>query len=76
MTDSVFRRKNDGDVIFFCLPLLNNEIVTSLIVTEDPTYTKKEVLELLIRCKNTFGGLELYDQFSDGEVKEWFENTL
>ena len=35
-------------------------------------YTSKEVLELLIRCKNRFGGSELYDQVSDSEVKEWF----
>ena len=38
-------------------------------------YTSKEVLELLIRCKDRFGGSELYDQVSDSEVKEWFNEN-
>jgi hypothetical protein len=35
-------------------------------------YTEKDVIELLIACKDRFGGSELYDYTSDSEVIEWF----
>lgn len=37
-------------------------------------YTRGEVLDLLIDCKNKFGGSELQDYVSDDEVEEWFNN--
>jgi len=37
------------------------------------TFTEKQVLELLIDCKNRFGGSELYDQVADVEVTDWFD---
>jgi hypothetical protein len=36
-------------------------------------YSGEEVLELLITCKNKFGGSGLEDYTHDDEVKEWFE---
>ena len=36
-------------------------------------YSEEEVLELLIYCKNKFGGSGLEDYTYDDEVKEWFE---
>ena len=36
-------------------------------------YSEEEVLELLITCKNKFGGSGLEDYTYDDEVKEWFE---
>ena len=36
-------------------------------------YSEEEVLELLITCKNKFGGSGLEDYTCDDEVKEWFE---
>jgi hypothetical protein len=37
------------------------------------SYSEEEVLELLITCKNKFGGSGLEDYTYDDEVKEWFE---
>jgi hypothetical protein len=36
-------------------------------------YNEEEVIELLIFCKNIFGGSGLEDYTPDSEVKEWFE---
>lgn len=36
------------------------------------TYSEKEVLELLVKCKNRFGGMSKYDHDKD-DVKEWFK---
>jgi hypothetical protein len=37
-------------------------------------YTELEVIELLILCKDKFGGSELYDYTSDDDVIKWFNN--
>jgi hypothetical protein len=47
--------------------------IDSLNVLEQPKYTDTEVLSLLIRAKDKFGGSELYDYTPDEEVITWFE---
>jgi len=50
----------------------------TLVIHPERTFTEDEVLKLLIRCKDRFGGSELQDQVDNKEVKEWFtkQNTI
>jgi hypothetical protein len=42
-------------------------------IGQEKRYSEEEVIKLLIDCKDRFGGSDLNDYTTDGEVKRWFE---
>lgn len=49
---------------------------SKLVPRMEKTFTKIEIEQLLIDCKNRFGGSELQDYTSDEEVQKWFRDSI
>ncbi len=65
---------NTNTRIVRCIKTIDEAIVIRFISA--PTYTKKQVLDLAISVKDTFGGSDLQDYTSDKEVIDYVNKWL